>query len=170
MLRQKDISWQDIVVFGGRKVELMVARLLKPLSSLFASSLYSLFTSSSSSLFLLSSSSLSGWASSFFLYHAQILSKWHKKSLSFLHRRKISLRWTANWRQNEEGWSHSLLLPFGHRLQVSWSTNGNILSLIDSMLTPINWFALLFKIPIVCCLSVIKIQLFKWRPPPSLAK
>ena len=46
MLRQKDISWQDIVVFGGRKVELMVARLLKPLSSLFAPSLSSLFTSS----------------------------------------------------------------------------------------------------------------------------
>ena len=43
MLRQKDISWQDIVVFGGRKVELMVARLLKPLSSLFASSASSLF-------------------------------------------------------------------------------------------------------------------------------
>ena len=162
MLRQKDISWQDIVVFGGRKVELMVARLLKPLSSLFASSSSSLICISTCHLCLYYSGHLCLYFSGHLcLYYSGLLCPYHPCHLCFYHpchffhdtiklrhciksrlnnvtsilRRKISLRWTANWRQNEEGWSHSLLLPFGHRLQVCWYTN--ILILIDSMLTPI---------------------------------
>ena len=154
MLRQKDISWQDIVVFGGRKVELMVARLLKPLSSLFASSSSPLFTSPLSSLFVS--------YSSFFSYPHH----WHVKKI----RRKISLRWTANWRQNEEGWSHSLLLPFGHRLQVCWQLTHQY-PLPDWLHVNTHQFiGLALQNPYCLIVSDIKIQLFKWKPPSSLAK
>ena len=86
MLRQKDISWQDIVVFGGRKVELMVARLLKPLSSLFASSSSSLICISTCHLCLYYSGHLCLYFSGHLcLYYSGLLCPYHPCHLCFYH-------------------------------------------------------------------------------------